>query len=364
MKYATPSYKQEGIETELRRPLFGTGAIEVPKLDYPINPVENFKLSYSRQKPLWVPNVLTEMDNIMLGLRTILPDTGREKRYDIVDEYGVKWIWVPEAGGPMLKPNTIFLDDITKWREKVVFPDYRASDWGECAKEFMANDFSPNRVVHLNIGQGATERLVSLLGGYTEFLVALMVEPEACKDFFDTFADYTIGLIDYAFEIFPVLNMVTYHDDWGTEKDTFFSEKIMEELLFDATKRVVQRVRDYGACFQLHSCGRIERFVPYMIELGVDLIQIQSRANDLAMIKEKYGDKIGFNCQIESSGAESSEPTTEEFLRDIRFTVDKYASLGGIYFGTNARTPEMTWAATYELFNYSREFYEKEQGRA
>jgi hypothetical protein len=32
------------------------------------------------------------------------------------------------------------------------------------------------------------------------------------------------------------------HDDWGHERDTFFSEKMMEELVYEPTKRIVQHV--------------------------------------------------------------------------------------------------------------------------
>ena len=364
MKYARPSYKQAGIEIEERTKLFSTDKLEVPKLDYPISPVENFKLAYKRQGPRWVPNITTDVDTLMLGIRDVTaPALDRTKRQDYKDAYGVEWVWVPEAGGPMLKPNTIFLDDVTKWREKVIFPDYTKARWEESAKNFMESTYNPDRVVHINIGQGATERLVGLLGGYTEFLVALMVEPEACKDFFEAFADYTVGLIDHAFKVLPVIGMITYHDDWGTEKDTFFSEKIMEDLLLEPSRRIFQRVKEHGACFQLHSCGRVERFVPYMIDLGVDFVQIQSRANDMIMLKEKYGDKIGFNFPVDYTGAEYPEPTPEQFLEYIRLTVDRYASTGGLYLSIAPKTAEMTWDGTFELFNYSREFYDKEQGR-
>jgi len=203
------------------------------------------------------------------------------------------------------------------------------------------------------------------MGGYPQFLVAMVVEPEACLAFFERYADYMIEKVNRMLELVP-FDMITYHDDWGTEIDTFYSEKMFEELLFAPTKRVIDACKSTGAAFELHCCGRIERFLPYMVDLGVDYLQIQRRANNVPMIKEKYGDKLGYCAFIEhngQTGADIANASVEELCGYIRETVDLYASGGGMYASSTGATDEHTWAATFELFAYSREFYDKEQGR-
>ena len=56
--------------------------------------------------------------------------------------------------------------------------------------------YDPARLMHINIGQGLTERLVSILGGYTGGMLALATEPEAVRAFFDRFAEFTVEYID------------------------------------------------------------------------------------------------------------------------------------------------------------------------
>jgi hypothetical protein len=64
------------------------------------------------------------------------------------------------------------------------FPDL--SQWGfeERAEDYLKTEYDPTGRV-LNIFLGCTERLVSLMGGYTESMTALALEPEAVADFFE-----------------------------------------------------------------------------------------------------------------------------------------------------------------------------------
>ena len=137
----------------------------------------------------------------------------------------------------------------------------------------------------------------------------------------------------------------------------------MEDLVCGPTKRIIDACKSKGAAFELHCCGHIEPFVPYMIELGVDVMQIQRRANDVPGLKSKYGDRIGFCSPIERTGEGYAQPGIDEYCALIRETVDLYAGGGGMYAVLSRATEEMAWAGAFELFCYSREFYDKEQGR-
>jgi hypothetical protein len=287
---------------------------------------------------------------------------GSTERREYTDAWGVETVFVPEAGGPMHKPGSVFMDDVTQWEEKVKFPVY-GENWEEAAKLFMETKYNPDRPLRTNIGQGLTERLVALMGGYTLFCEAIVVEPEATLAFFNRLSDYIVGMVERMLELIPY-DMITYHDDWGTERETFYSNKMMEELIFAPTKRIVDVCKSKGAAFELHSCGNIERFVPYMIDLGIDFMQIQRRANDIPELKRKYGDKIGFASTIERTGADYPRVGVEEYCALVRETVDLYAGGGGMYGSATGHTEEHAWAGTFELYYYSREFYENEQGKA
>ncbi|MCF0120825.1 MAG: hypothetical protein HUJ65_04220, partial [Oscillospiraceae bacterium] len=163
-------------------------------------------------------------------------------------------------------------------------------------------------------------------------------------------------LIDKLSSLYPV-DIFTVHDDWGTAKDAFFSPAMMEELLYEPTKRIIDHVHDLGKLYTFHCCGKIDRFMPAFAELGPNLTQIQRNINDVPSYKKTYGCSFGFNAPLE--GLVPGKSYTEEELVDIvRKNVDLYAPGGGYSPGVYGVSPRDMWIIASELYAYSREFYE------
>jgi len=276
--------------------------------------------------------------------------------YAFKDWFNTDWTWVVSAGGAMLTPGTQLLEDITQWEKKVVFPDL--TEWGfkEKAEEFMKTKYDPTKAVSYDMGRGVTERLVSIMGGYTDSMEALIVEPEAVSDFFNAYADFMIRVFDALNSLYP-LDIITIHDDWGTERDTFFSEKVMEELVYEPTKRMIDHIKKHDVFVEWHTCGNVTRFFPYMVDLGVDIAQIQGRAVDMPKMRELYGDKIGF-CTMPTGIEMGKTYTNEEYLAAVRKTIDIYGPGGGSYLMMFTPDPELLWDVCSENYCYSRELYD------
>jgi hypothetical protein len=367
MKYERLKYQDPSVRTEAIPVMFGSDTVEVPVFETPVTPLENFRRVVARNNPLWMPNNMTDIHTLMIQDIAIGPQIAADFRrkatedYDFTDWFGVPMTWVVSAGGATNTPGTHLLEDITDWEKVVKFPDLKKWDWKTKADDFMKNVYVPGRVVHIDLSWGCIQRLIGVLGGYTEGMYALSLEPEAVRDFFDRIADHLIEVVDLLFSLYPV-HLMTLHDDWGTEKDTFFSPQMMETLLFEPTKRVISHIKSKGAAYMQHTCGNVTRFIPYMIDMGTDLLQIQRRAVDIPAMKQKYGDRIGFNAMLE--GVVPGVPfPREELLQKVRETVDIYGKGGGCYLNLFDPDPERLWDTMAELYAYSREYYDNEQGR-
>lgn len=367
MKYDRPIYGDPNAQKYKKR-LRGSLELDLPAFSYPVSPKENFKLAAQRKTPFWMPSSLTDNQTLMAqdlvtgnvrGMQSSA-DISRpvKENYTFFDWFNTNWTWVASVGGPMLTPGFVLCDDITQWERDIIFPDLREWDFTMAANEFMKTRYDPSRILHINIGQGATERLVSVLGGYTDAMLALASEPKAVRDFLERFADFTISYVDLISSLYPV-DLITYHDDWGTERDTFFGEKMMEEIVYAPTMRIVNHIRSKGILFEFHCCGNITRFIPYMIDLGMDFLQLQRRAVDIPAMKLKYGDKIGFNVFVEAA-VTGQTYTMEEMTDKLRNTVDLYGKNGGAYVNVFELNPEKAWNIVNELYCYSREYYDRE----
>ena len=372
MKYPRYEYKDPSVKLKQIIAPYSTTRLFVPEFDVPITPLENLIRALKRENPLWVPNSFSDVQN--MGAQDVVTEDVRGMKvhtdfryktdvdYTFTDWFNTDWTWVCSAGGAMLTPGTKLLEDITDWERDIEWPDLSEWDFKDTAARFLKNDHVPEMALNFDIGRGCTERMISLVGGYTEGMLAFATEPEAIRAFCERYADHVIELFDKVNSLYP-LNIVTYHDDWGTELDTFFSEKMMEDMIFEPTKRIIDHIRSKGVFFMLHSCGNVTRFMPYIIDMGADLLQIQRRAVNIPELKRKYGDKIGFNCGLEGvvPGASLSNESIVEIVKN---SVDTYASKGGYLASIMAADEEQRWAMLNELYACSREFYDNEQGRA
>lgn len=334
--------------------------VTVPVFDTPISIQENFKRVCTNDNPLWLPNSFTDMNYVQGGELTGLSDirfTFGPDPVDWVDLFGCTWEWEPLAGGSMLKPGgKKVLEDITDWETDIVWPDLDEERIKKCVEEYTSKPYyQPTKLNYYDFGQGCTERLVAILGGYEEGMCALLEEPEACKDFMMELTRFHIKMFDLVNKYLPT-DMIMYHDDWGTERDTFFSEAVMEEMVFEPTKIFFDHVKSQGCAISFHSCGNNKRFIPYMVDLNPEFLQLQLRCNDLVAYKEKYGDDIGFDVTFHTANREVMESETHQFLEEL----GQNGRLIRTVFGNDQ---EVVWDGCEELYNYSREFYDKKQAK-
>lgn len=351
-KYERVPYKAPGARFEN----VGTSMfpIDVPVFEYPISPKENFRRVVERDKPMWVPNAVNDFNYALGGDLSGLPDLKFDfpERCDWVDLFGCTWEWIPDAGGSMLKPGQKpVLEDITEWEQKIVWPDLSEERIKACCEAFTKRDnYHPEKMNYYDFGQGCTERLIAVMGGYEQGLIAMIEEPEACREFMEELSRFHIRMFDRIAKYFPT-DMIMYHDDWGTERDAFFSEKIMDELVYGPTEIFLSHVKKCGVYIDFHSCGKVERFMDRFVSLGADFVQLQERCNDLAEYKKKYGDKLGFDAYL-------LPITNESIVADARKNVDTLGEGGGLFSTIFGGDEEMVWNGIQELYAYSREYYE------
>ena len=367
MKYPRPAYMEAGMPTCNVVSPFGGVESTLPKFDTPITPKENFIRAAKRDKPMWVPNHLTdtqefqfnELGTHKLGKFQGGPDFLRPSQvdYTFLDPYGNSWSWVASAQGAMLTPGTKILDDITQWEKVIKWPVHDEWTYVEVAEEFMKNQYDPTKALHINIFQGLTEMLVAFLGGYGEGMLAMAEEPEAVSDLFAYFADRMIAFYDLMKSLYP-LDIVTYHDDWGTQRATFFSPAMMEELVFEPTKKIIDHIKADGVLFLFHTCGKVDSFLPYICDLGIDYNQIQVSAVDIPKMKKDFGDKTGIMAPLEDY-IPGFPYTDEQIIEIVRANVDRYANGGGYYPWIFEANPKALWTLTTEMYAYSREFYDR-----
>ncbi len=294
----------------------------------PITPKENFLSAMSQHECLFVPyerdiiNMNTSLipDNraratVMDGGPIFIPDPNGE-----LDAFGIPWLYEPKINGSMVMPGKPILKDIKDWESAITFPNPECWDW-KAEAERTIEYRSDSRFPYMStIFTGFFERLISWMD-FENAAIAMIddEQQEHVRAVFDRLADLYCAYIDHFKNDFGVDGM-EIHDDWGSQQSLFMSEDTYRETVFPYMKRVMDHAHSLGLFTQLHSCGKIEKLIPMMIDLGVDTWMGQM-INDKADIVAKYGDKITIQVELpelpENASYEKINQAAEKFAHDF-----------------------------------------------
>jgi uroporphyrinogen decarboxylase len=173
------------------------------------------------------------------------------------DWFEVDWIYGESADAPV--PDHIrppMFGDIREWRDKLAFPDLDAWDWEKAGKIDKIEEIDrESAVLSIALTVGPFERLHALMG-FEEAMIAMVSEPDVVADFFDALMAHKCRLIDQISRHYRP-DIIHFHDDWGTQKNLFFSPEVWRKLLKPQIKKAADACHKNGVFFEMHSCGRI-----------------------------------------------------------------------------------------------------------
>ena len=298
--------------------MYGMPGRTARKFNTPITPKENFLRMARKEKPLWVPNVSAEFNNI----QPMCMLDAEARCHGGMDWFGIEWEYEPRSNAAMVKPGTRRLSDITNWREELVWPDLQAIDWKKNYEEVYAPVMEPDRPTNFAIVNGCFERLGDLTS-FADCLVYLIEEEEEVNALFEKFTDMHIELMKIAKEVYGA-DLITFHDDMGTQRSTFMSPNMFHEIMLPHYKRMNQAAHDMGLYVNYHSCGCVGTLIPYYIEAGFDFWEGQDNCNNKKELLDKYGDQLG---QL-SVYTPNPNCTDEEYIAQIEENIKTMGSSG------------------------------------
>lgn len=337
---------------------------EIKIYDYPITAREGVAAAFSG-KPVWQ---IIEPDIRIFTPRIIPDNVARSFVYEAQpfdpnngggkDMFGIEWEYIPVAGGSMVRPGKAFMEDANEWYEKLEWPDIDSWDWEGSAEENRGTHLKPENFNMAWFQTGFYERLISFM----DFEAAVMAmidedQTDAVKELFDKLADLYIRIFDNYLKYFEYIDGFYFHDDWGAQKETFFSPDTAAELIVPAMKKVTAYIHSKGKFAEFHSCGQLLKQVPNMIEAGWDAWGGQT-INDFEKIYDMYGDKILLGVVPESFDPETTSEAEQRAI--ARRYADKYCNPEKPSYLHRYGAQYLTPAFREELYIQSRRNYSRQ----
>jgi len=248
------------------------------------NPSEHFGLDIDGS---WAFNLTADLDFVPQTIRedadtiTVLDGNGavlrRHKHHDTTPEH-VDFTVKERPDWDLLKPKLLLHPE-----RRIHYDAYR---------EKRAASLKSGRFFTWN-GVNAFESIHPVCG-HENLLVGMLLDPAWIQDMALTYTQLHLELYDMLFEREGYPDGLFIYEDMGFKEKPFMSPKMYKELIFPSHQAVINYAHSKGLPVIMHSCGFIEPLLPYMIEAGIDCLQvIEIKAGmDLLRIHKQFGDKI------------------------------------------------------------------------
>jgi len=232
----------------------------------PVTPRENYNSLYYEKKPFWIP---IPGDNTDVPSEIYSNNLGRGGHCDSTDIFGLDWIYVPDAGGSIVRPGSPMFEDANDWKDYITMPNIDEWDWESEAANYTPDIRFSTQFSFIN--GFWFERLISFMD-FMNAAVALIddEQKDAIREIFQATTDMACKLVDKFCELYPCIDNINVHDDWGAQKAPFFSQETAYELFVPYMKQLTDHIHSKGRIATLHSCGHNEDRVQCYIDGGFD----------------------------------------------------------------------------------------------
>jgi len=168
------------------------------------------------------------------------------------------------------------------------------------------------------------------LRGFANTMMDFHLEPERMDRLLDVIVDFKVGQCEELYRRFGSrIDGLFVADDWGTQERTFVGKGILDEFFVPRYTKIFEAIHRCGWHVILHSCGRINDFVPTLIDLGVDALNLQQSQNyGLVEFGEKF---CGKTCFLATVDIQSTMPRgyEAEIREEVRLLVKHWSTPDG-----------------------------------
>ncbi len=311
-------------------------------------PINFFEMDYwpnpASYSAMWFPPVIDEkiykrfqIDFRPVGLK-ITPVPYRPKKLYPDDSFINEFGYHKKAGKIYLEFVRPYALEYAETVEEIVEDPYWPDPEKEMsvdglrkrAKEIEEEGFA---AVAPNPCEGGVFEMAWFRRGFEKFIEDLYFRPKLAVAILDKVVKIHLALFDMLLdEVGDLITIVCTSDDLAAQNAPLLDPKIYRKYIKPAEKKVIQRIhRKTDAKVFFHACGYEVPFIDDLIEIGIDIwhpVQPECPEQDLATLKEKWGDKLTF-CGGVGSQHILPRGSVAEVEAEVKRCIKAAASNGG-----------------------------------
>jgi hypothetical protein len=165
------------------------------------------------------------------------------------------------------------------------------------------------------------------LHGFKATVTDLLLQPGRTAQLRDMVLDALLQRLERLAAL-PQLDAVRFCDGWGTQRALLIHPGLWREFFKPAYATMFDVVRRSGKHVWMHCYGMIEEILPDLIEVGVDVLNLQSSLMDRRRLRTLFSGRI---CVLGEVDRQWTLPrgTPDDVRADVRADVDTFATPAG-----------------------------------
>ena len=175
--------------------------------------------------------------------------------------------------------------------------------------------------------------------GMNAFVRNLKKDPKLIVEILDYSTEIVIGL----FKAYSELGVKIFFEasDLAFRSGPLINPKYVNEYVLPCMKRVTETVHEFGGKIIFHSDGDITSLLDFIVNSGFDAVHcLEPPYVELKPLKEKYGEKLSFLGNIDTSHV-LVNGTKEEVENAVKFTIRNLGQDGGLIISPTNTHPAM-----------------------
>ena len=170
------------------------------------------------------------------------------------------------------------------------------------------------------------------LRGMEQFMIDMVENPDLPYEIMRRVADFYVGMAERVMSAAGErIDLIWTSDDIAHQHGRLVSARLWRELIAPHHQRLNRRIHELGTRVMYHSCGAVRPFIPDLIEIGVDVLdvlQFSADGMDPREIKKTFGDRLCFHGGLDVQSTLPRE--TEQGVRRVtRERIEVLARGGG-----------------------------------
>ena len=251
------------------------------------------------------------------------------------DMWGVKYVGA-EGTNNATMPDTsiVMLPEIEDWTKVIKFPEAHEFDWEKVYEEQLKQFHIDRTQSCVKVGPSLMpfQELVAIMG-FEGGLTALYTAPEEVKAMLNAMVDHIEPYFEKMLDVFKP-DIWSMGDDTCAKTTPFFSPEIYKDVFLPIYHRLAKPAYERGIPIAFHICGRIDDFVPYMLEFGCKYTDPIQEINSIPEFRKKFPGISYCGGWEWALHMPENYPTydEEEIRQSVRDIIDKNSKDGGYAF--------------------------------